>query len=297
MLFRSASGALGVDAYAKFELGFGFDLNDVFNPKFYVHDDTGVTFGLTIKNTEPLSFKGEISLGGGVGLGLSVKNGSAQLTALAHLGLKRDPSDGQYLVSELGSNVLDFTVAGSAAIDLPMYFPIASLPMGGTTKDRNGNGYPDNVLHVGTGFSNHGGFKGLQIITPNLVPGFDLFAYLNDPATILSGLEKFFTTVQDGVDGEIGGVEIPVIGDAMDDAANFVGDLRDRLLGEKVGGTYTSGLGQSLQQGSEQGKTTIQLIQEAMFDSWGDYLKIETLGSDGRPVYKPVTRAEDIELV
>jgi len=295
-----AAGELGIDAFARFELGFGFDLSNVFEPEVFVQDDTGVTIGLEVSNTEPLDFEAGITVGGGLGLKLAVDDGSANLGIQARLGLADDSAgDGRYLLSEV-SGALGATVSGSASLDLPLYFPTPSLPMGGTTQDLNGDGYGDNVLHVGTGFDSNGGFKGIEVITPDFASGIGLFSILNDPANVLDGLEGIFDTIKSGLDSKFASLGLPLVGEAFHDAAGFVDGLRDDLLGEQgdYGGyEYPEGsLGRALESAAEEGRGTVDLIRDAIWDHWGDYLVIETVDQHGRYQYTPVTSADQIEI-
>jgi len=52
-----ASGGLGLEAFARFDLGFGFDLSNLLDPSLFVTDATGITLGLDVFETEPLNFE------------------------------------------------------------------------------------------------------------------------------------------------------------------------------------------------------------------------------------------------
>ena len=70
---------------------------------------------------------------------------------------------------------------------------IKALPVGGTTKDRNDDGFADNVLHAEAGFTfDEGGLETtFDVITPSFGTGFDgaaaLIALINDPGNLLAG--------------------------------------------------------------------------------------------------------------
>ena len=61
-------------------------------------------------------------------------------------------------LSELG-NAFQAEAHGEAGLDLPMFFPIKALPLGGTTADRDGDGIGDNVFHAAASFKLDSGFK------------------------------------------------------------------------------------------------------------------------------------------
>ena len=93
---------------------------------------------------------------GGPTLGLVADGGAAnvELGFYANLG---DPAadmdaDGYLELSEL-SGAFQAQAYGSAVIDLPLYFPIRALPLGGTEADGDGDGIGDNVLHAEAEFS------------------------------------------------------------------------------------------------------------------------------------------------
>ncbi|MEW6156754.1 MAG: Ig-like domain-containing protein, partial [Verrucomicrobiota bacterium] len=276
----SASGSLLLDAFGRFDFGFGFDLSDITDPKFFVADNTGVTFGLDVENTSPLEFDAGITVPVIGTVGFSVRDGNANLTLRVRLGLK-DNSNGtnQYLFTELigaGFSAFEFAVRGEANIDLPVYFPTATFPMGGTTADVNGDGYGDNVLHIGMKFdSTSGGFSGLQIIAPDFAGGFDLFALLNDPQNIIAGLNAIFDGLRGALDSKFASFVLPFLGEELKKAANFIDDnidteaganaagldLRDKVVGvTNAQGVYVSGLGKLLKVGVQ------ELRIEAGFD-------------------------------
>ncbi len=294
-----AAGALKFEAFAGFELGFGFDLSNLLSPKFFVLDDTGIYLGLEITTVQPLDFKAEIKLFDSIGLALAVEDGNAELSLGARLGLADDSAgDNQYLITELGLDIIDFDVQGSVSIDLPLYSPTPYIPISGTTADRNNDGYGDNVLHIDTGFSLEGGFKGLNIITPNFASGFSLFALLNDPMFIIDGLNGLFDGMG-GVADFFGDLDLPLVGDAMHDASGFIDDLQELIVGDDDESTpEITGLHAAFAPGIAEGKTTIEIIQDVLYDQLGSMLVKESYDqASGRYVYTPVSGPEEIPLV
>ncbi len=318
LLEFQAAGELEARAFARAEFGFQMDLSDIFAPRFLVDERSGITLGASVGTADGGDIDASLSFGGL--LTAAVIDGTASASLTARLGLaQRSGGGGQYAVSELvslGLDAFDFTVAGDLQVDLPVYFPIESMPLGGSTADRNGDGFGDNVLHIGSGFDNHGGFQGLEIVTPDLAGNFDLFAFLNDPGNILRGLEGFFDGLDKIADG-IDFVELPLIGGApFDDLAASIRGIRAEVLGAKSGGDYLDGLGKWLQDldrdPSNPGvaQAVLEMIRTELFNALSPLnsemfaLVVPVLGPDGELQYdargKLVTRvaqsAEDIEL-
>src|SRR5205814_4042602 len=82
-----ATGKLAFDAFGRFNLGFALDLADVLHPHFLVSDTSGIDFGVSVHNTEPLDFHASINVPVIGKVGLTIEDGSALLEANAHFGL------------------------------------------------------------------------------------------------------------------------------------------------------------------------------------------------------------------
>ncbi|MFC1857297.1 matrixin family metalloprotease, partial [Thermodesulfobacteriota bacterium] len=296
-----ASGSIAIDAFMDFDLGLGLDFSYFFLPQFFVTDDTGITLGLEVGTGDPLDFRASIAVPIIGNVTLAVKNGTANLSLIAHLGLVEETGgDHRYTLPELitsGLSLLDFNLGASARLDLPLYFPTPSIPISGTTRDLNGDGYADNVLHVDTGLSLQGGFTGLNIVTPNFSNGFGLFMLLNDPEFIVDGLNGIFDRMN-GVADFFGDLNLPLIGDAMNDASSFIDDLQALIVGDDDPLTQATGLHALLAPGIAEGKTTIEIMQDVLFQMLGDKLVLETYDPiNGLYYYTPVQTPEDIPLV
>ncbi|MFV2089780.1 MAG: hypothetical protein ACC642_03915, partial [Pseudomonadales bacterium] len=315
----NAAAPLDVSAYAGFDLGVGFDLSDLAAPAPFVSGGSGLSFGLEVNNSAPLSFEATIDVPAlGVPLGLTVAEGSATLSIEAFFGTG---SEERILLSDLA---LTAQVAGSGAIDLPLYFPIPSLPFGGTTEDRDGDGYGDNVLRISTQFDNT--LPSFETVTPSLAGMFDLFAIINDPGLVLAGLENMFSGIKAGLEARFAQIGLPLVGDKLAQAADFVDEsLRARVLGiadlstgmsgsgvfdiDSADGRYASGgLGAALFSADRNGESTseilIDLVRNALFDGIGDLLRVPETDAEGRPLfdaqgsplYRAVNGPEDIQF-
>jgi hypothetical protein len=303
----AATGALHIDADLDMNVKFIFDLQDVSAPKLYISDDSRLKLDLEVHNTEPLQFSAGIGFGGAAPIKLTVTDGSAHITAHIDFAMhETTDSEHRYLVNAQlwQDKPFDLAVDGDVAVNLPMYFPIESLPMGGTEADTDGDGIRDNALHMEATFTPTG-LEDVKVSVPDFASSFSLFAILNNPEAVLLGLENIFGISQNLSDlfDEVG---LPLVGNAFDDATQFMDVLRENLLGEKnLAGIYLNGLGQTLQQGALAGKTTIELIQEALYDKLGpgltgngpNLLRLQILGSDGQYTYEELTSPDQVKLV
>ncbi len=157
-----------------------------------------------------------------------------------------DAGNGRYSVfSDQLSSKLVTQHAGDLLVDLPLYFPTQTLPMGGTTDDRDGNGIPDNHLQVEVTDFN-AVRDSLSVSTPHFKNSISLFSLLDniDIATAIAGkggpdedLSDPFQagllgTLEDILQGDIFGIHLPFIGDSLKDGANFIETFRDSLRSE-----------------------------------------------------------------
>ncbi|MFN8710467.1 MAG: hypothetical protein ACK50J_27660, partial [Planctomyces sp.] len=280
----SLTAPVTVQAGVNLHLGFGFDLSNVFAPIFYVDAASGITASasgvaddIDAKLSIDVPALGPIDL---PPIGLTIRDGSAAIRAgfYANLGDPAADPDGDGRV-EPGSISVAFQAElyGSATADLPMFFPLESLPLGGTTADKDGNDVPDNVLHAHASFSVDETFQ-LQTeydyALPRISMSFDavqaFLAYIDNAGNMLSGLEGFF----DGIDQVAAGIDsinLPIIGgSSFDSLAAEIRNLRTSVLGTRSSGVYQNGLGQWLQ---SQGNNSVvdsvlDEIRHALFDGF-----------------------------
>ena len=263
-----ASGYVDVDAQASLNLGLNFDLSNVLDPKLYVNDNSSFDFKLKLLTLSPVDFNASLKVDGRP-LGFWVKDGTADIDLKGNLSLKRN-AEGRYLSSSISKENSNIYVDGYAKVDLPLYFPIEELPMGGSDKDLNLDGIPDNRLHLDATFAN-GGLKNIQFELPNLVSASDLFALLNDPDSIIKGLEGLFDVLDQGTKAAAN-VPLPLIGEVLGSNITFFQDRKLELLGTA---SNPSGFRRSLQSP----KLTIEAIQEGTLTT----REQQRIFSDGRP--------------
>jgi hypothetical protein len=188
-----------------------------------------------------------------------------------------------------GSSVIE----GHAILDLPLFLALGTpLPLGGSTEDENADGIGDHVLHIQAGFNNSG-LTGTTVSDVSLAGTFDIFAFLNDPENVLRELEGIVTGLKDGLLARLDQIGLPLIDDKLKDAAGFIDNLRDRLLGiddadadVATAARYdTSGLGYQLLPTTNPGMTTIDLIKQALFNALGTLLVVPNLDANGNRQY------------
>ncbi|MFP6692110.1 MAG: calcium-binding protein, partial [Pirellulales bacterium] len=323
LLDIEVSAELELEARAALHLGFGFDLSNVMQPVLYVDQASGISASVHGQATD-LDFKVGFDVAG-ITLGLLAEDGSATIDVGFYADLGDPSADGD------GDGVLDFgevrtafqaEVYGDAMLDLPLYFPIKALPLGGTTADRDGDGFADNALHADIGFSIN---ENLQLSTNYdfVLPSFSLdfgiaaalLALLDDPVALLAGVEGFFSAIDATADG-IDYIDLPLIGgEPFDDLANALRGLRTGVLGDKSGEAYTSGLGLFLQEAAASGTSTseavLNAIRQALYDGLspidGELFRFvvpvydedgaEQYDSTGKLVTELPASADDIELL
>ena len=248
-LEASAKAAITLDAYAQLTAGLGFDLSDITDPLLFIDADTSFSAGVS---GEANDIKMTLGLDTGLpmgSVGLLIDDGHIGVGAEFMLSFTEPGEtidadivyDGRIGLADLSRSL---EVDGKAAIDvnLPMYFPIKALPVGGSVDDSNLDGWADNVLHFDTGASvsleDGFSFNGINYVMPEFNMDFGgvaaLYAMLNDPGNILSGLTTFFNGLDLVAEG-IGSIDLPLIGGAsFDELATKLKGLRELVMAAKV---------------------------------------------------------------
>ena len=244
----SASGTVGVSAGAALTLKLGLDLD---TKTFFLFTDDPATVAV-----EGTRFVADVSASGS-GLdftaqlgpfGLFVIGGSANLSGDFTARLTDD--DNKLVLfsfgpggpaSELGSlgSALDLDFEGAASARLPLFIGTRDNPLPiDVLSDGHNPAAPLNVLgaDIDLDLLIAGDPEAIVPILPNFnfnnfqIPG--LFALLSDPATLVDGLDRVLGTLQDTLRGQLFGVKLPLVGDALKDnpVANLIENFRDDLL-------------------------------------------------------------------
>ncbi|MFO0876531.1 MAG: DUF4347 domain-containing protein [Gemmataceae bacterium] len=318
-LDASATGAIFIDANVDMNVGFTFDLQDVTQPQFYVADFSRLKLDLTSFSTAPLNFSGTITVNiPGIDpftVAVNVADGSYNLDLHLDFAMQaNNDGSGRYLLSNVTANQpYDLAFSGSAQLDLPLFFPSPDRPMGGTTDDTNNDGVADHVLHVEADFVPTG-LENVKVVTPSLKGSFDLFKLLNDPKNILVSIDLMFAGMKQQFFDRFAQMNFPLIANKMAEAAGFVDQLRDDLLGiapDKRGlrwddpARYLPGsLGATLLAGTQADRSTVDVLREAIFDKLGAILVVPLKNADGTPIfdglgnraYRAMTSADDVQV-
>jgi len=337
-LSASAEAALDVAAYAELSAGIGFDLSDITSPELFLDADSGFRAGASAAAENIDIF---IGLDAGVigKLGLIVSEGTISADVNFAAGFEEiAQQDGDDLVFDgrigFGEVVESFNIGGEVSLeaDLPLYFPIKALPIGGTTGDRNQDGRADNTLHFDTsatvtldeGFV----FDGVNYQMPSFNMDFDLtaalFAIINNPTEVIRGLDTFFDGINSVADG-LGDIELPVIGsDIFSGVKSQLKGLQDIVMETgfsapsgyeniAVDGevTLTTLLDEMETRGDGVFEVLIQSLREALYlglkgiDDPLFYFAVPNLDefgelqyqADGKILTKKATSADDIQLL
>lgn len=287
------SGNLNVSAEAALSLDFGLDVSSNCNFIPFLYDTTGLTLSAAVRGTA-LNFKA------GVGaLNVSVKNGTVTIdgdgnpatttdSAEFVVGFKDNNGDGRhYFRSDetfFDSDSIDIGLTAAASANLPL-FALDSLPIGSTSDGPDAGNEPDNWLVFQSGPLQQllgGDGSAVVLRAPDLSSLFDninLCDLITNSPILLDGLDALLGTVQDAL-GSTFGRNLPLVGDQLGKAADFIGEFRSGLLAELRSTLASVG-------------DPIQLAKQAIFDS---------LGAGGldllvKPDGTPLTTADEVDII
>ncbi|MEX8493277.1 MAG: hypothetical protein AB3X43_04715, partial [Sphaerotilus sp.] len=174
------------------------------------------------------------------------------------------PDDGRfYLVGERLSDNVSLDVKGAFGMDLPVRLDFSGgvLPLGDFTAATTAAGLKG-LLNGAAGVSSLSATPVLTLHAPDVqaamdqfLDEFSLLGMLNNPSRILDGIDTALGTVQD-VLGEQLTQSIPIIGDKMASAGNFVGLVRNDLLADLRAKLTSQG-------------GAVGLIRSSLFDLFG----------------------------
>jgi Ca2+-binding RTX toxin-like protein len=228
LLGASGSGDLTVNAAATLDLDLGLDPSNPGQP--FLVDSSAVTLEASVLGA-PLNFDASLGL-----LTLSIQDGTVTLdqdgnaatndVARFTVNINDDPVDHRYNLSELSTNIVNVGLTGQVDVTLPLFFQGA--PVGGTITDANQDGVPDNQfrLHIGN-LADPLNPTTTTIISPDLTALFSGTSL--DLSLIIGGLDKLLETFENALRNEVFGSSLPLVGDDLQGAAQFIADLRTRL--------------------------------------------------------------------
>lgn len=271
----SASGNLAVSAGVALNLEMGLDLTGTDKAFFLVTDNLLTVPVEGTRLSASLSATGnDLQFTAGLGpFNVFVIDGSASLTAGVGVRLL-DPDGDQRLAliafggsgvsSDLGRlgdfvNSGSITVTGAASVNLPLFVGTEDnpLPIG------DPNELIVSIPSLPAFIANPG--SGINFTLPDLslfTSPPSLFLMLSDPAMVIGGLDRLLGSLQDALNGDIFGIELPLVGNllANNPAANIIEDFREDFL---------QPLAQTLRQNNVGLDALVDLIQQTILNVFG----------------------------
>ena len=246
-----ASGNVTIVASATFRLSVGIDISNPCRPTPFLYDSgyagpntgTGIFLNAAVRGTN-LDFKA-----GGL-LGIRVRNGSITFdadgdpttagpgdNASINLTLKNAGPGRHYFRDQLFDlNNFDLGFTAGFSVILPVY-GLSAIPLG-STADNNHDGFADNSLAmVVPSLSNlllHGNSTGIRFAAPDIASLFnslDVCQIIRSTPVLLDGLDELLGKIEDGLRSQVLNTNLPLVGDKLGAAANFISDFRTGLLG------------------------------------------------------------------
>lgn len=154
ILHVEGNGLLNVSASAGVTLDFGLDLTNPSTVTPFLYDTTGVELKAKVSVTD-LEFEAAIGA-----LGVFIRGGEVVFdydgggirtdSAVFTVGLKNLDGDNRHYFdsSLLSLDSIGITAHAGIKAELPLFAPVDSIPIGGSTADNNGDGFADNSLGV-----------------------------------------------------------------------------------------------------------------------------------------------------
>jgi Ca2+-binding RTX toxin-like protein/Leucine-rich repeat (LRR) protein len=122
-----------------------------------------------------------------------------------------DNGDGRHYFNELGTDDVKMQLTGQVHATLPVFFPTSSQPLG-------------NLTFSITKLSDIPGT--IAITAPNISAQFGLVDLLNNLGAIPDGLDMVLGDLQDAMDSQVFGSNLPLIGNHLKDGARFIEKIR-----------------------------------------------------------------------
>jgi len=217
------SAQLSAEVGVAFELDFGIDISDYLAPTPFLYDTTSLGFTLKVAGTD-INFSTAIGP-----LGAWIRNGGALIDGdgrpdttedRAFLGVTlvdQDKGDGKIFLDELGFDNAEFSFLGQVNVALPVFFPTESNLLG----------------LIDLSIANLGDIENTTTFSvPDFAGYFEDFNILDNLGVVIDGIDFVLGGVQDVLDGEVFGVDLPIIGDSLSGAADFIGDIRTDFIGQ-----------------------------------------------------------------
>ena len=234
------SAKLNVSAAAELDLNFGFDLTTPSNPRAYIRDDSSLALTARVSGSN-LDFDAAIGP-----LGLFIRDGVVRLDngvgiPAAFMLALNPATDDKWYSNQWGTGIVNAAVIGQVHATLPVYFPLATNLLGTIQLDIG------NLASIAATTT---------VSAPNIAAEIQAINLFDDMDALVQGIDLILAGIQDAMDGEFLGLELPIIGDSLKDQAKFVETLRQELK-------------TALSAAFGSGGTSAIAVQEALFDALG----------------------------
>jgi len=271
----SASGQLDATARAVFNLDCGIDISDPLTPRPCLYETSQLSMGVTVAGND-IQFT--TALGP---LGIWVKQGrllidgdgdpdtSADMVAVSVL-LNDGQAGDKIFLSDLDLDDAQLALTGQVSAHLPVYFPTEHAHLGNI----------DLVIADVGDIENS-----TTLLMPDFESLFGDFDLLNNLGGVLNGVDYVLTALQDVLSSKVFSTSWPLIGDGLQDAADFIGDIRTDVI-QKLRDRF-----------GENFDHTSTMVQQALYDALGpaglEWLKDR--GVDGVTMEDIMTTAFDLD--
>ncbi|HXT29054.1 MAG TPA: LEPR-XLL domain-containing protein [Vicinamibacterales bacterium] len=190
-------------------------------------DDTAAVYLFTHESETRISghlgaSANDLSFNAALGpVGVTIADGGASISLDASFQSSDDPGT-RVALADAFSHFDEFDFSGSANATLPVYFPTQSSYIGD--------------ISLEAAFELSGTTLDVTTFDVDVPDDFNLdfesFSLFDNLALLLDATDLFLSGVQDVLDGEVLGFELPLIGDQLSDAAQFIEDFRDTFISQ-----------------------------------------------------------------
>jgi len=244
----NSSGELSAALGGSLTLAMGIDLAGAPAPFLYTGPDgTKLSLSAEVSGTD-LDFTAQIGP-----FGLFVVDGEAELTGGIDVALAGGSGGRHYLAGRVTSGDVVVDVDGSASVSLPLFFPDPDTPVGG---DEAANALKVTIASLADFLERAAEAVVVEVPDFSALTAPTPLGMISNPDVLIDGLDTVLLTLQDALGAELFGASLPLIGDALAEAGQFIERFREDLVAP---------LSFQLRQGGG-GYNPVDMIQDVLFD-------------------------------